>query len=385
MSDRALVHVEKIIAIDPIPGADKIEVATVLGWQCVVTKGKFKVGDLGCYIEVDSIVPPIPYFLFMEPRRYRVKTIKLRKQISQGLLLSYDEVIECQNQIVKAIKNNTGTNVSFKNKWEEGKDFTILLAVVKYLSPSERESDREEIPRKKHNFFTRFMTRFNWYRRLTKSRSKSFPEWIAKTDETRIQNMPSLLRSDKLFYRTEKLDGQSATFWYRVLFKFLFWLIEDFGICSRTVRKFESGTSNWAEVARKFDIKNKLKELNKFYGSVFAIQGEIIGPGIQGNKYKLSELDFYVFNVYDKNNKKKIDRVLAQEMCARMGLKYVPVLAVNVPIFSTMEDMIKSSVGKSTLKDIQKEGDVWRMDDQSISFKVINPEFLLGEKDEESK
>jgi ATP-dependent RNA circularization protein (DNA/RNA ligase family) len=94
-------------------------------------------------------------------------------------------------------------------------------------------------------------------------------------------------------------------------------------------------------------------------------------------------LDFYVFNIFDKNNKKKIDRVLAQEMCAKMGLKYVPVIAVNVLLLPTIEEMVKDSIGMSTLKDIKREGVVWRTDNQSISFKVINPVFLLGEQDEE--
>lgn len=187
MSDRELAHIERVIAIDPIPGADKIEVATVLGWQCVVGKNKFKVGDLACYVEVDSIVPPIPYFLFMEPRRYRVRIIKLRKQISMGLLLSQDEFNKCIEEL-----GNKSVN------WSEGLGVTESLNIIKYLSPSEREADQVEgKPRKKHNFFTKFMTRFQWYRMLTKSRSKSFPEWLRVTDEPRCISIGTKIDTDK--------------------------------------------------------------------------------------------------------------------------------------------------------------------------------------------
>jgi hypothetical protein len=193
------------------------------------------------------------------------------------------------------------------------------------------------------------------------------------------QNVPSYLRSDKDFYISEKLDGQSSSFTYikRKFFK------DEFGICSRTVRKFEFGNSNWSVVAKNFDIKIKLKHLSDLYKIDLAIQGEIIGPRIQGNKYGLTELDFYVFNIYDKTNKKKIDLEKMEEMCRLVGLKTVPIIKRNIKVISDMQEIVKDSIGKSVIKsDIDREGFVWRTHDQSISFKVINPEFLLGEKDE---
>ena len=360
---RSLAHIEKIIDIQPIEGADKIEVATVLGWEVVVKKEEFKVGDLCCYIEIDSIVPPTKYFEFMEPRKYRVRTIKLRKQISQGLLVSLDSLPEFQSKYAQGIGYY----------FEEGEDVTDLIGITKYESPSDRESNIRTTSRKKYNWFTRFMTRFNWYRKLTKQRSKSFPEWLKKTDEPRIQNMPSVLRDrDNDWIASEKIDGCSMSVYY------IHKLFPKFGICSRNVRKFEFDNSDWSLCAKQFDIKNKA--LPKDY----AIQGEIISDKIQGGKYRSGKVtkpfDFYVFNVYDIKENRYLSLSEAIEFCSTTGLKHVPIIYRNVQLLETVKEMLEQAEGRSVLADTEREGLVWRKEDQSKSFKVVSNKFLLKDK-----
>jgi hypothetical protein len=368
MSERKLAHMEKVVNVRPIPGADRIELVTVLGWECVVKKNKVKIGDLVGYVEVDSIVPAIPYFDFMEPRRYRVKTIKLQKQISQGLVIPLEDIgnILAQMPIEKAKKYNA----------IEGADITEALGITKYVSPSDRESSYEGMPKKQHHWFIKFMTRFAWYRKLFKKRSKSFPDWIAKTDEERIQNIPRILEKFHEYpcYVTEKVDGQSGTFWYK--HKTFF---PEFGICSREVRKFEIDGSNWSITAKTHNLKQILKK----YPKDIAIQGEVCGPKIQGNKYKLKAFKLFVFNIYDIKEKRYFTIQEVIEFCKSVGLDTVPILDMNYRLPATVNEMLQYANAKSVLFDTLREGVVVRTHDKSMSFKAINQEFQFAEKDEE--
>lgn len=358
MADRKLAHIERVVKIEPIPNADKIEKVTVLGWECVCHKGEVKEGDYIVYIEIDSIVPPIPYFEFMKDRHYRVKTIKLRKQISQGLIIPIKNLPQIWNKRIDlgCIK--------------EGEDVTDSLGIKKYESLSDKESN-EGTPKKKHSWFIRHMTRYQWFRKMFHIKSKSFPTWISKTDEERIQNIPWVLTKykDAPFYATEKLDGQSATYWYK------HGLFPEFGICSRTVRKSELNNSNWSKVAKQFNIKNILK--NDYRD--LCIQGEIIGEGIQGNHYNIKGYDFYIFNIYNIKTKKYFSYGQLLEWCNYNKLKMVPY--TEGQLYSTVAEMVECAKGNSTLINKKREGIVLRSYDQSISFKVINPEYLLENGD----
>ena len=287
--DRKLATVRKVSEINPIPDADKIEVLTIDGWQVVAKKGDFKVGDLCIYFEIDSVLPQISYWEFMANRKFRIKTIKLRKQISQGLVIPISHF----NQVI--------TDKRFDSlDLREGKDITQQLGVVKYETPDERAADYQGLSKKKHNFAIKFLTRFSWYRKLTKTRSKSFPDWLSKTDEPRVENSIRIINDNKgkTFWISEKIEGQSGTYWYKKGF-----LKYEFGICSRTVRKMPIDGSNWSRVAIQLDIKNKLKKYCKANKVNIAIQGEVIAANIQGGIYHnvpdsnvTRPFDFFVFN-----------------------------------------------------------------------------------------
>jgi hypothetical protein len=358
MSDiRRLAHVEKIVSLSPIEGADRIEVCEILGWQCVVKKGEFRVGDTVVYIEVDSIVPEKPEYEFFRERKFRVRTIKLRKQISQGLVLPLSVLPEGK-------------------RYKEGQDVTDILGVVKYDPQAIQELEESDI-RMKNPIF-KFMMRFTWFRKLFRKNKGGFPKWIVKTDEERIQNMPRILITEegRPFEVTEKLDGQSVTYYLkrnkgRDLLKGKF----EFGVCSRNNRLVKPDSSSWWTIAKELDIESVLKRLIDEEDHVI-LQGEILGTNVQGNKYKVSEYKFYAFNlIYPAGRMNYFD------MCESLtphNIECVPLLDRKFFLPSTIDEIVKYSTGKSQIRpDIWREGIVVRDYDKGISFKVINPEFLL--------
>lgn len=357
--ERKLASIRQVSEIKPIEGADAIELAIVDGWQVVVAKNvNHKVGNYVVYCEIDSFLPIKPEFEFLRKSSYkkmgdqegfRLKTIKLRDQISQGLILPLDEVIPFPNNL---------------DYMEVGKDVTELLGIVKYEPPIPAE--------------------------LAGKVKGLFPSFIRKTDEERIQNLVSeyenwKVQSQHQFYVTEKLDGSSATFYYKD---------GVFGVCSRNLElsdpgEFVPGTimcedgierpkkeNTFWKVARELNLKEKL-EAN---GKNISLQGELIGEGIQGNTYKVKGHTVRFFTGYDIDNQKRINFVNLVVLLQSMGLEYVPVLnqEYGFVLPETVEEILKYSEGKSVLNpNTEREGVVVRSMDGTISFKAISNKFLL--------
>jgi len=356
---RTLASIQKIVAINPIQNADKIEVATVLGWECVIAKkDNLKVGDLVVYIEIDSIVPDKPEFEFLRERKFRVRTIKLRGQVSQGLVLP-----------LSVLPNKT---------WKEGDDVTDIIGVKKYDPEGEEEEKiAKALSYKEDNKIKKYLLQNKWYRKLfLKKEWRGWPKFIAKTDETRIQNFPNYYDrwNDRLFSVTEKLDGQSATY-FLVKDGFFIFTKYHFGVCSRNMRRGKPDNSSYWEVAKKYNIESILRGLINNHKFV-AIQGEIVGPRIQGNKYGLNENQFFVFNLIYPGTSYPIVSGLAKNILEKEGLNFVPVLDQVFELLPTMQEMVEYSKGRSVINpDVTREGIVMRSG--GISFKVINPDFLL--------
>lgn len=366
---RKLASVQKIIDIRPIEGADRIVVANVLGWECVIKKDEFRVGDLIVYIEVDAKVPKDnPKFEFLKDRNYRVKTIKLRKQVSQGLVI--------------------GLDVLPKGKYKEGDDVTEILGITKHDPQYEKEQKLLNRQMEKRNKFVKFMCRYEWFRKLfikSNNNLSNFPDFITKTDETRIQNYARVLENkDKFFQCCEKLDGQSATYallrskekkWFGLVEKEVF----DFIVCSRNWRlKNEDNSSYWT-IARDLKMKEVLKGLIGDEQFVI-IQGEIIGEGIQSNRYGVEGYDFYAFNLIYPSG--KVDSQIAKQRLNKRMIKFVPILKTDFKLMKTVKEMVEYSKGKSVINPkVHREGLVIRDPENKISFKVINPDFLLKYED----
>lgn len=372
MDKRKLAHIEMITALSPIEGADRIEVATVLGWQCVVKKGEFKVGQRIVYIEVDSIMPEKPEYEFLRDRKFRIKTIKLKGQISQGLVIALPKT------------------------WDTrpiGMDVTVDLGIEKYLTPSERSEEEEQAKKiaNERNKLKKFMMRYSWYRRmfLSKKQKNGFPFWVSKTDEERIQNMPNVLEKFKDYeiYVTEKVDYQSATFTGKMVSKYsgilgkLFPKSFKLVVCSRNQVNNDKNSLYW-QIAKKYRIEEILKE-----NPSLTIQGEQGSPSVQGNKYKIKEPAFWVFNIIDHEKNYHYNRFEMVAFCEKYDLPLVPLVYINDKPYcklselgTTVQELVEFSKGKSVLANIPREGIVVRCIEDGkkvFSFKVINPNFLL--------
>lgn len=344
--ERKLATIRKITNITPIEGADKIELVTVGGWKVVAAKDvNHKVGDLVVYCEIDSFLPIKEEFEFLRKSSYkkmsdgtegfRLKTIKLRGQVSQGLILPIKEL--------SIFQFASSSNLS------EGDDVTNILGITKYEPPIPAE--------------------------LAGKVKGGFPSFIPKTDEERVQNLSKeyddwKLQSKHKFYVTEKLDGSSATYY-----------IKDgvFGVCSRNLELLETEGNTFWKVARELDLENKMKSLNMN----ISLQGELIGEGIQGNPYKIKGQTVRFFTGFDIDNFKRISFPQLVVMLMELNLQYVPVLnnEFGFVLPDTIEGMLEYAENKSQLnEDTEREGVVVRSMDGTISFKAISNKFLLSEK-----
>lgn len=326
---RKLASIQRIRALEPIPNADAIVRATVLGWQLVVRKDEFQVGDLCVYIEIDSVLPPRPEFEEIRKRSKRIRTIRLRGQISQGICFPLS--------ILPA-----GTPI------EEDLDVTELLNITKYEPP---------IPAQ-----------------LAGKMKGNFPSFIPKTDETRVQILGNLLEkyAGEPCYITEKLDGSSVTY---------YWKDETFGVCSRNLDLLETEENSFWKVARQLKVEEKLRSL----GRNIALQGELIGEGIQNNKYRLRGQHVRFFNAFDIDEYKYLNFNELQTLLKALELESVPVLDANFKLTADIPTLVNLAEAKSVLrKETQREGIVIRPLTEQIdprrgrvSFKAINPRFLL--------
>lgn len=362
---RKLATIRTISDIRPIPGADRIEVAQVDGWECVIKKGEFQVGERIVYIEVDSIMPERPEFEFLRDRKFRVRTIKLRKQVSQGLVLPLSVL----------------PDYPFGVSYDEGTDVTDVLGVKKYDPQAEQERlllANADGCTKRHGKLFQFMMKFRWFRKHfgPKPRKGGFPSWIVKTDEERVQNKTTMFENEKRngtrFMVTEKIDGQSATYFLEKIGRKKY----EFGVCSRNIRLGKPDNTSYWSIAIKHDIRSVLMQLIGDYDRI-VLQGEIIGPGIQKNKYQVGGYDFYAFNLIFPDH--KCDTREIESHLYPYGIKTVPVLEDSKELPETIADLVEYSKGFSTLLTGQKrEGIVMRSMSPDISFKVINPDFLLA-------
>jgi len=358
-TERKLATIRKVKEIYPIKGADRIEVAVVDGWECVVKKSdNFKKGDNVIYIEIDSIVPERPEFEFLRDRKFRIKTIKLRKQISQGLVLD-----------LSSLK---------KKNYKLGADVTTEMGILKY--DPELAKEREVKLKKPKTRLGKWLMKFAWYRswrkRIYRSSVKSFPGWIFKTDESRVQNIVRLydeaVASGKTFTTSEKVDGQSFTTYVTEKEKTF--------VCSRNLGVSKTGNSSYASIFKSCDLDTVLKALKKELNcNRLALQGEICGPGIQGNKYKLETYKLLVFNLIPDG--KKLDYDTMTSMLKPYNIETVYQLDSDFTLPGTIKELVEYSKGISHFYNRKREGVVIRSKDYTMSFKVINPEFLLEDKD----
>jgi len=336
---RQLATIQKIKEINSIPNADSIEVATILGWKVVVKKDEFKVNDYCVYCEIDSILPEKQEFEFLRNKKFRIKTIRLRGQISQGICFP-----------ISILPSNL--------KIEEKLDVTEILGITLH----EDEISAQLIGKIKGNF----------------------PSFLIKSDETRVQVLQNLLNKYKgtICYISEKIDGSSSTFYFKD---------NIFSVCSRNIDLLESSENKFWELARKYDLENKMKKFYENTNIELSLQGELVGPGIQSNRLKLSECSIRFFNVFDIQQQHYFDYEHFVAIIHELELETVPIISTFYELDNDIDKIIEMSKGRSLLNcTVQREGIVIRpkyeIQDQEfseflkgnrVSFKAINPEYLL--------
>jgi len=363
---RKLATIQRIKNLTPIKKADRIELAYILGWECVVKKGEFKINDYCVYFEVDSILPEKEVFEFMRPRKFKVKTAKFRKQISQGLALPIS--ILDKNIVIK-----------------EGMDLTTILNITKYDPEKIKECKRS----KSKNIFVNYMMKYKIFRKcylfIFPKLKGCFPDFIPKTDEERLQNIPNIIEKNngENFYCMEKLDGQSLTVFYNNKLNKWYkpWINNAFGVCSRNIWRKRKDMSNWWFVVKNLDIERKLKKYCKQTKTNLAIQGEIIGPNIQNNRYNIKQKQLHIFSIFNIDTQKYLNFHDKSHVIHQLGLTEVPFY--NIIQFNTSIHTVKWFTERTNKKskinnEVLMEGLVYRsIKNDDISFKVINPNFLL--------
>lgn len=359
---RKLAHIEKIEWIRPIEGKDRIVLAGVLGWTVIVQKSDYKEGDLCVFCEIDSVFPEKPEFEFLRKKNFRIRTMKMAGVLSQGIYFPLSMLPA--------------------GSYHEGDDVTELMGITQYEATQDKgeEGKTEAAGQEKLlEKYPRFLTKFRWFRALVlpEQKSRDFPDFISKTDEPRIQNVPYLLQLEQEFVATEKVDGQSGTFVLRQVKGRHFWRRREyeFLVCSRNYRLPEKDTSSYWKAAQKYDIEKVLRSLIGKREWV-AIQGECVAPFVQGNKYHVTGVDLYVFNlVYPEG---RVGSLEAKKTVEQYGMKFVPIVAESVKLTGmSVAEVLDYATGDSRLYSTLREGIVFRSQDGKQSFKAVSPEFLI--------
>jgi len=356
---RTLAHIERVVSLSPIEKADKIEVVTVLGWHCVTKKGEVAVGDLVVYFEIDSFLPIEPRFEFLRQSSFkkmdiddgngnltiiegfRLKTIKLRGQISQGLVLSLHEFPEFDNDV------------------KEGDDLTGALGVRLYEPP---------VPSNMRGAI-----------------KGGFPHAIQKTDQERIQNHPEYFEKyrDVEFEATEKVDGTSTTVFVDDT--------DELNVCSRNLNLKENDTIYWVAIK-----KTELRGFLIASGKRYAVQLELAGEGINKNPLGIKGQRLFIFNIWDIEGQRFLTHDERMSLLAKhFGgdspvLAHVPFVAESIKPFSkfkSMDDLIAFAGGPSMVNPSRRrEGIVFKsnvlIDGQVLSFKIIDNQQLLKSESE---
>jgi RNA ligase (TIGR02306 family) len=391
---RALASVRKIANLQPIEGADAIEVAVVDGWKVVVKKDEFKTGDLAIYMEIDSWVPTeLAPFLSKgkEPREYngvkgeRLRTIKLRGQISQGLLLpmtvAFDWDAEESLWEYKEhpdAKFETGDPIDHGDRIEipvttwvvyadEGDDLTEALGIQKWeaVLPAQLQGQA------KGTFPTDLIPKTdqeriqNCFRDIERKARRNTTEKVWNAETQTLEEFPAVHPADfqePTYEVTLKLDGSSCT---------IFRWENELRVCSRNLElKINDENKDNTFVAMALKLGDKIPE-------GFAFQGEICGPGIQGNREGFKEHKFFVFDVFNIREHVYLAPDRRRFLSEYWGHDHVPVIGTDWNAPESVEAGLALADGPSINSKV-REGLVWKCNtDPSFSFKTISNQFLL--------
>lgn len=404
---RQLAYVVTVDNITPIAGYDRVELAHVGGWTIVVGKGEFNIGDPAIYFEIDSQLPEVKPFTdmdFLAKKHYKIKTQRMCKSVSQGLLMSAANfgwhIVEGGNYAIVDDKGN------YHRVDEESRFLTKQLGVT-YATPE--DNARKAAPADKYKVMAqrngklfahypfRWLMRRNWGKKLLflffgkKRDSKTgFPTqfpFVKKTDQERCENMTWILNDKTPYIVTQKCDGSSGTYILERKGRNKF----EFYVCSRNVRQFDMNQKSYYdenyywECAIKYDIENKLKDYLKKNPDLTYVcwQGEVCGPKIQNNPQNLSETHLFLFHMIDSKHG-KYDIRDAANIWKEYNMEIVPIIDENYILPDDFEEFKTSAEGLYDAScceghnDCPREGFVYyKTTDPNFSFKNVSRSYLL--------
>jgi RNA ligase (TIGR02306 family) len=382
---RKLATIQRIKAMMPIKGADRIELAFINGWQVVTQVGQHKVGDLVVFYEIDSFLPSSdPRYASFSDRftnwgdkhGMRLKTIRLRKQLSQGLIMpvaAFPELTAYEHGSLPI---------------QEGDDVTEVLKIEKW-EPIEKESTAKG---------------------PGSSAGKRFPAFIRKTDQERIQNYGHMVEMalDEEFEATMKKDGSSLTVaridpaspfyadasamvnanlkWHR---KIKLWFDGKMGkavpiymVCSRNVMLPLEGESNFHLASHR-----ALQALRKLpAGTSLAVQGEVVAPDIQDNYEKVSTVEFHMFDLFDIDTQTYVLPIARRAFATANKIPHAKVVdggkLRDIVRYKDGDDIVALlltyATGPGDNPGVQREGVVFKSESRDFSFKAVSNEYLLA-------
>lgn len=398
---RELAYLVYVDAIEPIEGKDRVEAAVIGGWKTMVKKGTFHPGDIGIYFEVDSKLPEKPEYEFTAKYHYKIKTQKFKQFYSQGLLMHPNDI---GWEVV-------GNNVVDNNKVvhsvdDESRFLTKQLGVTYAVAEDNKRKgsgpDKYAKMAKRHpNLFkkkpVRWLMRRTWGKKLMflffgKSKDKrNWPQWVTKTDEERVQNMPWVFSDpdwhDATWFATEKIDGSSSTFTIKRGYGFK---KDVYYVCSRNVcfdtpekeGKCYYDTNIYTEMAEKYNIQTKIKAMLHENSDLdfVTIQGETYGAGVQKRDYSIKDHDFMAFNVifgYKDGTRKRLNPKEMTEYLEPFAIPCVPIISAVFKLPDTCDELLKIAEGNSAVDGLPREGIVFRDVNGERSFKAVSNPFLV--------
>ena len=395
-NERELCYVVRVDEIKPIEGRDRVECAVVGGWTIMVRKGQFQPGDLGIYFEIDSQVPEKEPFMFLEAKHFKIKTQKYKTPDgqfwSQGLLMHAEDFgWEMLDDFIADDENNL--------HFSEGdtrfltKKLGITYAVAEDNSRKANSVDKYKKMAQRHpKLFAhqpfRWLMRHEWGKKLffvffgkKKDKKGSWPEWVAKTDEERVQNMPWILADKSEWIATEKIDGTSTTFTMKRGKRRNQY---DFYICSRNVvfdkpdKQCFYDSNVYVEMAEKYNVESVLRQIleNRPDLDWVTLQGETYGAGIQKRDYSLKDHDFVGFN-FITSASGRWNSIDAKNLMNGFGIPWVPIVDEHFVLPDTVDELLTIATDKSVIDGGMREGLVFRSQDGAKSFKAVSNEFLM--------
>ena len=410
---RELAYVVVIDAIEPIVGSDNCEAAVVGGWRVMTRKGTFQPGDLAVYFEIDSQVPATEQFAFLEKKHYKIKTQKYTfggkgNFVSQGLLMAASDFGWTLAEDADGNKIiNWGDKATDAMPYLSEGDFLTQELGVTYADPEDnkrkaKSADKyQKMAQRMGKKFSkqpyRWLMKRTWGKKLLfffygkKKDTKAWPEWVVKTDEERVQNIPWILEDKSEWFATEKIDGTSTTFTMKGWGRKREFFICSRNVCFNTPEKMEAGawydTNVYQEMGIKYDIENVLATLMEYFDKIgtsavdfVTLQGETYGAGIQKRDYSLTDHDFMAFNVIVKYEGEASRRLNPREMTdllADYGVPCVPIVDEHFVMPDTVDELLAIATDVSKVDGGMREGLVFRSVDGAKSFKAVSNEFLM--------